>query len=118
MLETNIESAITQYLDRALPLDAVHFHISNEGKRGWIQQRAFKRAGGKAGIPDRCILWEGEAFFIETKRPKSGRLSAKQDEMRGLICRAGCGWAMATNVQQVEDALVLWGIPLRARIAA
>lgn len=118
MLESPIQSAIVEYLDRALPPDALHFHIPNEGKRGWMAQRAFKSNGGKAGMPDTCILWDGDAFFIETKRAKRGRLSAKQDEMRVLINRAGGHWALVTSVDQVEQALTLWGIPLRARVSA
>ncbi len=115
MRETDIESAITAYLKFALPPLAVSFHIPNEGQRGWKSQGAFKHAGGVAGVPDRCILWNGKAHFLECKGPK-GRLSPAQEEMFVRIEDADCEVAVVRSIEDVEARLIEWGIPINARL--
>jgi len=117
MRETHdaIEYAITQYLEHALPPDALAFHIPNEGQRGGRAQAEFKRSGGRAGVFDRCILWNGKAHFLETK-PRGGRLSPEQEEFLVLLEAAGCEGAVVRSVEDVEAELSGWGIPIRARL--
>lgn len=42
-----------------------------------------------AGWPDRTILSEGKIFFIEFKKPVTGRLLASQIKWRGILTRLG-----------------------------
>lgn len=108
--ESDLERAITQYLNVVLTKDSVAFHIPNEGKRGLKQQYEFRVTGGAAGLPDRCILWDGKAHFLEAKTPK-GRISAKQEEMFNRIAASGCSVVVVRSIEDVELALEKWGIP-------
>lgn len=113
MRESDLERTITEYLKFALPPDAVSFHIPNEGRRGFRQQSEFKRAGGVAGMPDRCILWQGRAYFLEAKG-RLGRMSPAQKAMFVCLQSAGCDVAVVRSVDDVQSALRAWGITLRA----
>lgn len=116
MRETDIEKAITDYLRFALPPDAVSFHIPQGGfKLSPWELGQLKRAGYVAGIPDRCILWGGCAYFLECKGPR-GRLSPAQEEMFIRIETAGCEVAVVRSVEDVERALTEWRIPISARL--
>ena len=61
---------------------------------------------GWSGVPDRIILLPGgRVYFIETKRPKGGRLSAIQKwwrkQLTGLGFFAGVVWT-ETDVETLE----------------
>ena len=113
--ESDIEASITTFLAAALPESALSFHVSNEGKRGWAAQSQFLKAGGRAGIPDRIILWKGRAWFLEAKR-RTGRLSETQRETFPLVEAAGCSVAVVRSLDDAERALRTWGLPLRASV--
>ncbi len=115
MRETDIEAAITAYLRFALPPLAVSFHIPNGAQLGARQLWQMRRAGMVAGIPDRCVLWNGKAYFLECKGPK-GRLSPAQEEMFVRIEDADCEVAVVRSVEDVEARLIEWGIPINARL--
>ena len=112
--ESDVELLITNFLNAALPQDAMHFHIANEGKRGRRQQAEFKKAGGKAGVPDRCILWRGNAYFLEAKKP-GGKLNADQHKLIPQIKRAGCPVEVVRSVDDARAALISWGVPLNEK---
>lgn len=116
MRENQIEKAITAFLSVSLPSDAVAFHIPNGANLGFGQRWQMKNAGLVAGIPDRCILWNGHAYFLECKAPK-GRLSPAQEEMFVRIEDAGCDVGVVRSVEDAERILIGWGIPLRATVA-
>ena len=45
---------------------------------------------GWSGVPDRIVLLPGaRIYFVETKRPKSGVLSATQNKWREWLTRLG-----------------------------
>lgn len=45
---------------------------------------------GWAGVPDRiCLLPGGRVFFVETKRPKGGRISKRQEWWHRRLTRLG-----------------------------
>lgn len=113
--ETKIAKEITQYLDLALPIGAVHFHVPNEGKRTIHEQAEFKACGGRAGIPDRWILWCGRSYCWEEKS-KDGRLNDAQKEMFPLIEATGHPVPIVRSVSDAQKVLLQCGIPLRARI--
>ena len=91
------------------------FHIPNGAKMGAQQLWAMRAAGMIAGIPDRCFLRDGRAYFIEVKRPK-GRLSESQSAMFPKIEAAGCPVAVCRSVEDVEAALLEWGFPIKTRM--
>lgn len=67
---------------------------------------------GWSGVPDRIILMPyGRIFFVETKRPKGGTLSALQRKWREWLTDLGFScWVvwnendLAAFLQQVEAA--------------
>lgn len=113
--ESDVERAITDFLRVALPPDAFAFHVPNEGKRGWREQAKFLKAGGKAGVPDRCVLWRGRAYFLEAKAP-DGTLSDAQNKTFPRLRDAGCPVAVVRSAADAERVLRCWGVPLRAAV--
>lgn len=116
MNENQIEAQITSYLRFALPQDAVSFHIANGGYKLSVGELGrLRRAGYVAGVPDRCILWQGRAYFLEAKGPR-GRLSHAQEDFIERIRSAGSEVAIVRSVDDVESALTSWGFPLNATL--
>lgn len=114
--EKTIERSITAFLKIALPPDAVAFHVPNGGYRLSVGELArLKASGYTAGIPDRCILWQGRAYWLEAKGPR-GTLTNSQNEMFPRIERAGCPVVVVRSVEDVQMALMSWGIPINARM--
>lgn len=114
--ETDLEEAITGYLKHALPAEAVSFHVPQGGfKLSPWELGVLKRAGYVAGIPDRCIIWNGTAYFLEAKG-SLGRLSEAQERMIGRLGAAGARIAVVRSVDDVERALIGWGIPINVRL--
>ena len=60
---------------------------------------------GWSGVPDRIILLpHGRVFFVETKRPKGGRLSALQKKWRQWLTQLGFSYWVVWN----EDDLAVF----------
>ena len=115
--EEALQRTVAEYLDRALPEDAVWFHCPNGGARTKAEAGVFKALGVKPGIPDILILWRGSLYCIELKPPRRS-LSESQKTMRALLVTAGARYAMARTVEAVETALAVWNVPLRASLRA
>ena len=114
--EARLALVITRFLHTALPADAVAFHVPNEGRRTVHEQSRFFAAGGKAGIPDRWILWRGSAYCWEEKAMK-GRLNEAQQAMFPKLEAAGFPVPIIRSLGDAEACLLRWGIPLRASLA-
>lgn len=116
--EKNIEKAITAFLSFSLPLEAVSFHVPSGGFKLSVGELSWLKASGYiAGIPDRCILWSGRAYFLECKS-KHGTLSNSQKAMFPRIEAAGCPIVIVRSIDDVAAALDAWGIPVRGRMLA
>ena len=58
---------------------------------------------GWGGVPDRILLFPGgHIYFIETKRPKGGRLSALQLKWRDWLTGLGFFYGVTWTVTDVE----------------
>lgn len=58
---------------------------------------------GQAGVPDRIVLLPGgRIIFIETKRPKGGRLSKLQEFWGNKLQDLGFEWRVIWNDQDLE----------------
>lgn len=62
------------------------------------------------GIPDRLIVLPGLLAFVETKRPRGGRLSSAQKIWRDMLQRFGLPWYVLKTVQDVDDFLAAWPV--------
>lgn len=114
--ENDIEKAITRYLSYALPENSVSFHTMGGGyKLSVYELGKLKAAGYIAGIPDRCIIWRGNAYFLECKSAR-GVLTESQRAMFPRIEAAGCPIAIVRSVDDVQRALIEWEIPLRCQL--
>jgi hypothetical protein len=115
--EREIQAAVAQFLNFALPADAMFHHSPMEGKRGWKAQADLKSSGAQAGFPDIVILWQGRAFTIELKAPKK-YLSPVQKVAHRRLEKAGIPIRVCHSVTEVAMTLADWSIPLSARVAA
>ena len=115
--EADLQHAVMQYLDRALPPDAVAHHSPGEGKRSKRAQRDLRRSGHKAGWPDVEIIWRGRALFIELKAP-GGALDAVQRLMHQRLGYAGAPVVLCRSVPEVEAVVREAGVPLRGSVMA
>lgn len=117
--ERGLHLAVATFLDMALPVDAVWHHSPNEWFGG-DRQRAlalaalFKRKGTRAGWPDIEICYLGNLYTIELK-DKNEALSKSQADVHRRLISAGARMAICRSVDEVQAALDVWSIPLRAR---
>lgn len=59
---------------------------------------------GNAGVPDRLVLMPGGlALFVETKRPKGGRLSPLQKVWRKRLTRLGFGAVVEATDEDLRE---------------
>lgn len=63
---------------------------------------------GWAGVPDRiCLLPGGRLYFVETKRPRGGVLSARQKWWRRELQRLGFFYAVAWTEENIKTLELL-----------
>lgn len=116
--EDDLQAAVMDYLQRALPPYCIAHHSPGEGQRSKRAQRQLKRSGYQKGWPDIEIIWFGHPnVFIELKAP--GRHpDADQRAMHKRLAYCGCTVLLCRTPEAVETELRALGLPLRARIAA
>lgn len=116
--EHQIQAAIMDYLDGALPSSCYAFAVPNGGKRNAITGAILKREGVKAGVADIIVLRNpGLCAMIEVKT-KTGSLSNSQKAYRDWCVANGFPYAVVRGVGDVQAALMDWGVPLKSRVAA
>src|SRR5687767_112258 len=67
----------------------------------------------KIGIPDRLCVWRvgtgrnsyTRIAFVETKRPKGGRLSGAQKRWKNVIDKLGLEWHLCSTKDEVDALL-------------
>lgn len=115
--EDQLQISVIDYLRLSLPKSAIVFHCPNGGQRNAREGAKFKRMGVLAGIPDVCILYNGQAYFIELKTQR-GILSPTQKELHQRFRESGFWIEICRNLSDVEHTLELWDIPQKAMVAA
>ena len=115
--EEALHRAVAQFLDLALPEDAVWFHPPNGGARSKAEAGIFKAMGVKPGVPDVVIIYRSQPIFIELKAP--GETPSKtQKEMHNRLMLAGAlVYPAATRIEEVEGFLCAI-MPLKAATGA
>lgn len=117
--EDQIQKAICQFLDKALPSESYYFAVPNGSvlagnpKQRGMQMNKLKSTGLKLGCPDLFIIIRGAVFAVEVKTD-TGKLSDNQKDSCDKIMAAGAFWAMARSVEDVERILTDAGITLHA----
>lgn len=127
--ESQIQISIAGYLAVALKgLPATFFAVPNGGKRASKVDRDGRRyspeagrmraEGVRAGVAD-IIVMTGEPLRslkigLEVKAPK-GVVSKDQKEWRTDFERAGGIYFVVRSIDDVAEALVKVGVPIRAR---
>lgn len=107
--ETSIHMEVERYLRHAWPEDLPYTHFPAGEKRDERTGGKLKRMGLKRGWPDfQFILPNGQAAFIELKRPRKGRASDVQIDLRQQLVSLRCGYAICRSVEEVETAVTRW----------
>lgn len=117
MTEFRLHIACAAFLDLALPDGAFWFHVPNAGRRRKGAAGRLKAMGMKAGIPDLCIIYQGQVAFVELKTDK-GRLSKVQREMHTRLAFAGAPVLSECRSVDALEAFLREIMPLKARVAA
>jgi hypothetical protein len=105
--EHRLQVAVATYLRYALPPRILWTSTLNGEFMHTVQRAKAKAAGRRAGVPDLLfVLPGGRCCFIELKAAR-GVLSEEQKLYRDAL---GSNWALARTLEDVEAALIGWGI--------
>jgi hypothetical protein len=117
MKESKIQQQIISYLSHiAIQNNIVFFAIPNESfmmtakmarmpeKQMAILNTHLHKMGMVSGIPDLCLLYNGEAYFLEVKN-EVGKLSATQKLIHKAFKRCGFTVYVVRSVEDVESIL-------------
>lgn len=109
--ERAFQMAVARFLALALPDHALAFAIPGGDRH------QTRTPGYVPGTPDLMIVYRGNAFFIELKAGKAGRVSLAQGSCHQALVECGAKVAICRSLDDIADACMAWSIPLRARIA-
>lgn len=112
--EADIQKAIVEFLDVALPKTHRAFAVPNAAKRSKGKRASNAVPGLRKGVPDLAIVGQGRIWFIEVKRNTKAKLSEHQDEWASwCFCLGNTPWVRAEDVDHVRMALKQWNIKTR-----
>lgn len=117
--ESRTQCAIVAFLRRVLPSNYRVISVPNgrfEAKPETIAR--LKREGLTPGVHDLLVL-RNDGWFasLEVKKGK-GRLSPEQVEWSDWLTEGSASQAVVRSLDEAIEALVAFGVPLRARVAA
>jgi len=117
--EHSLQVAVVEYLTWALP-DGFIFTASAAGARMSMKTaNTMKAAGQRPGWPDIMILGPGGGFKGLELKAEAGVQSAAQKAFAGHCERSGQDmYAICRTVEEVESALVRWGVKPKCGVAA
>ena len=93
-----------EYLNLALPREAVWHHSPNEGRRRPQYTKKLLRKGLHPGWPDIEIIYRGRVIFIELKTQK-GRVSEAQKNCHERLMLAGAVVKVVRNLDELREFL-------------
>lgn len=114
--EEALQKAVCRFLNVSTT-DLYYYHVPNQrGTRAGWEQGLLTGMGMQKGVADLClVLPGGRAAFIELKS-QGGRLSGEQMIFRNKVQFAGALYAQCRSLEEVEAALIGWGVELRGRL--
>jgi hypothetical protein len=113
--EQSLQRQVLEYLGYALPRHLV-LHIPNGGARSKVEASILSGLGVRAGVPDLVIVGQGFAGFLELKAGKRNP-SAAQVAFFAECDRLGIPCRIVRSIDEAEDALLSWGLEVRARVS-
>ena len=117
--ESRAQEAIVAYLRRSLPS---HYRvISVPNGRFAAEPRTIarlKREGLTPGVHDLLILRSDGWFASLEVKADRGRLSPEQIEWSDWLASGGASQAVVRSLDEAEQALRYFNVPLKARVAA
>ncbi len=115
--EEALHRAACRFLNISAP--SVHYwHTPNQRgtRKGW-EQGLLTGLGMKRGVPDLAVILPGGRIaFLEFKSLK-GSLSLEQRVWRQHVELMGAKYAHCRSLEDVEAALVEWGVELKGRVS-
>ena len=112
--EQQLQQAVARFLALALP-EGSFFTAFPAGGGGRLRGAFLRSMGLRAGVPDLMIIWQGHYHGIELKA-EGGRATNIQKLCAATIEYAGGRVAVCRSLQDVQETLAEWGIPLKARV--
>ncbi len=79
------------------------FAIPNGGRRNVVTAMKLQAEGVRAGVPD--LFVPALRLWLETKKPKKGRLSKSQAAWRDYLRAAGYDWAEVRSIEEAISAI-------------
>jgi hypothetical protein len=123
--EADFQGAVVSYFNYALPKGIEWTATLSGAHLGENQRMMAKRTGLRRGISDFVLVAPARgAFFMEVKPPRGQRSGAGgHRQYRGLTddqerwaAALGKRWQTCHTLEEVEAALILWGIEPRCSI--
>jgi hypothetical protein len=117
--ESNAQCSIVAFLRRALP--PTYRVISVPNGRFQADPKTIgrlKREGLTPGVWDLIILRNDGWFCSLEVKADGGRLSPEQSEFGDWLAGGGASAAVVRSLAEAEAALIAFGVPLRAKVAA
>lgn len=124
--EEDLQGTVVIYLTYALPKEIEWTATLSGAHLGDNQRAKAKRTGLRRGLSDFVLVRPSAgAFFLEVKPPRGQRSGAGgHRQYRGLTVEQqrwadalGKRWQTCHSLEEVEAALILWGIEPRCSIA-
>lgn len=113
--EVDLQVAVAEFLDLAMPENARWFHVPNGELRHPAVAGRLKAMGVKPGVGDVIVL-HGPAYIWVELKTSVGKLSDDQVAWRAFCKAHGSPWALCRSVLEVEDFLRACGLKLRATL--
>jgi len=112
--EARVQAQFLEFFKLAIP-DVLVFHVDNGGAVTPSQAARRKWQGVVAGIPDLVLVIPGgQVRFVEVKTPGGAGLSADRTRIHEWLSANGNPPAICRTLQDVQNALKAWNIPMRA----
>ncbi len=113
--EQIFQRQVADFLALALPTPGAWFTTIPAGGGGKVRGAILKGMGYKPGTPDMLVIYHGRAIWLELK---TGRRLASKVQMQCSydLAAAGCDWTLCHELEDVERALMGFGVPLRATV--
>jgi hypothetical protein len=127
--EAELQRAVAQFLSAVLDPERAMFRMVENNPRSRIAGAMAKARGVRAGTPDVLIWWRAPMpiraqsvvhvhachFGAVELKSARGRQTLEQAEFQRAFESIGGHYALCRDVDAVELALAMWGMPMRGR---